>query len=323
MQAHEEEVDLRPYIVGLRRDLWLGLFLIVVSMGGMFGYSYMVPKVYVSEAFWIGETAQQNGNLSALASLAGLAPTTNQQDNEAAYPAIVKSPIYLDGIIGRAYHLRGLPKPVSLGQALGIADQMSHEWIPNEEFRMQILRNTLSSSLSYKKDGSIHKIKVEAKDPVLAQELCAAALEQLRWFNEKKRKTKAMRQMEFLEARLGEYQQKLDVAEEELREFQESNLFRGSPELSLTQQRLSREVEVNASLVSEFRKQLELSRIDVAKEQPAIDPIQSPTIALDKDRPKRKMFVLGGLGLGLLLAVFASLLRTTWVLRRQEQLKSN
>ena len=86
--------------------------------------------------------------------------------------------------------------------------------------------------------------------------------------------------------------QDLTKAENTLKEFREKNRQVLSPQLLLEQERLIRDVQINASVYTELRKQLELVKIEEVKNIPVINVMDSARAPAKKDKPKRAAIVL-------------------------------
>ena len=86
--------------------------------------------------------------------------------------------------------------------------------------------------------------------------------------------------------------QDLTKSENALKEFREKNRQVLSPQLLLEQERFIRDVQINAAVYTELRKQFELVKIEEVKNIPviiAMDPARAPAT---RDKPKRATIVL-------------------------------
>ena len=97
--------------------------------------------------------------------------------------------------------------------------------------------------------------------------------------------------------------QDLTKAENTLKEFRERNRQVLSPQLLLEQERLIRDVQINATVYSELRKQFELVKTEEVKNIPVINVMDSARAPAKKDKPKRAIIVLSVFLLSFLSAV--------------------
>ena len=86
--------------------------------------------------------------------------------------------------------------------------------------------------------------------------------------------------------------QDLTKAENRLKEFREKNRQVLSPQILLEQERLIRDVQINASIYTELRKQYEIVKIEEVKNIPVINVLDSARTPAKKNKPNRIMLVL-------------------------------
>ena len=91
---------------------------------------------------------------------------------------------------------------------------------------------------------------------------------------------------------MAEVKQDLTKAENTLKEFREKNRQVLSPQLLLEQERLIRDVQINAVVYTELRKQFELVKIEEVKNIPVINVMDPARAPARKDKPKRAVIVL-------------------------------
>ena len=103
--------------------------------------------------------------------------------------------------------------------------------------------------------------------------------------------------------------QDLTKSENALKEFREKNRQVLSPQLLLEQERLIRDVQINATIYTELRKQFELVKIEEVKNIPVINVMDSARAPAKKDKPKRAIIVLSVFFLSFLGAVGYSIVK--------------
>ena len=86
--------------------------------------------------------------------------------------------------------------------------------------------------------------------------------------------------------------QDLTKAENRLKEFREKNRQVLSPQILLEQERFIRDVQINATIYTELRKQFELVKIEEVKNVPIINVLDKARAPIKKSSPKRAIIVL-------------------------------
>lgn len=158
---------------------------------------------------------------------------------------------------------------------------------------------------------SVVSLSVSTKDPVFSYALDSAILERIRLFHNGNRIDKAVKKRMFIETQMRGFEENLATAERRLTNFRLQNQVIDSPELEAQRNRLEREVQIATSIVIEFRKQLEMARLDEHSDKDYIDVFEKPSIPLGPSSlSPRKLIGFGaffGLFLGLVIALFRML----------------
>jgi uncharacterized protein involved in exopolysaccharide biosynthesis len=154
------------------------------------------------------------------------------------------------------------------------------------------------------------RVDVTAPDPIVAQQVDSALLDQLNRFNLESRQTQAGSERRFTEARLGEVREDLRVAEDRLRAFLDQNRnYRSSPNLVFQEGRLTREVSVQQQLYLTLAQAYEQAKIEEVRDTPVITVLARPDVPVRPDARKTVLRGAIGLFLGFLLGVAIALLR--------------
>jgi uncharacterized protein involved in exopolysaccharide biosynthesis len=169
------------------------------------------------------------------------------------------------------------------------------------ETALKSLRDQLEVSMDNK--TSVVTIAIESKEPQLSADVVNKVTAELDKFIRTKRITNASEQRKWIEARLVEVKADLEKSENTLKDFREENRrVSDSPQLLLEQERLIREVQINATLYTELKKQYELVKIEEIKNIPIINVMDPATAAARKDKPKRAMITVTTFFLSLIAA---------------------
>jgi uncharacterized protein involved in exopolysaccharide biosynthesis len=150
-------------------------------------------------------------------------------------------------------------------------------------------------------------VNVTTGYPELSLQIMNYLLEQVNIYNLANRQKDAAAQREFVERQVAEKQAELRQAEDELKTFLERNRqYRTSPELSLEENRLERQVSMRQTLYTGLLSSYESARIEEVKDLPVITIIEQPEMPVEPNpRGTVKKTILGfivGMLLGCLIA---------------------
>ena len=159
-----------------------------------------------------------------------------------------------------------------------------------------------------KKTGVI-SIAVKMQDPVIAATIVRYAQDYLTKYVVTYRTEKTLKDIKFLEDRIGEAKRRYDNALYSYSSYQDRNkgLF-----LNIAKdegKKLQYEVDLSYNLYSELAKQLEEAKIKVHRETPIFKVLEPAQIPVKKSEPKRSVMVLGFAFLGLILTTIIVLAR--------------
>ncbi len=207
MKVEEDEINLLDLLLVLLKHKKMILGAMAVAFLLACGGALLMPNIYTATARILPPQQEKGGGLGALlaggmgdlASLAGVSAGGSSADQ---YVGMLQSRRVADRIIER----------------FGLMERF--EW----QSRMgayQTLNGKIKAS-SDKKTGFI-TINVEDKDPKFAAELANAYIDELKKLNVQINLNSAGRERLFLEERLGMVKVDLALAEDRLREFQQTN----------------------------------------------------------------------------------------------------
>ena len=276
-------------------------FIAIATMGATIAgivISLLLPLQFTSTATILPESDNSKlpGGISDLASLAGV-NVGGEGGLTKLYPSILKSDAVLRPVIYHKYY--SIKKNDSL-------DLISFWELRNgnQPLNYQLAYQGLSQALEITIDNKLQivTLKLTESEPQLTADIINQVLKELDRFLRTKRNTTASEQRKFIEGRLAEMRQDLSNSEDRAKEFREKNrVILGSPQLMLEQDRLMRDVTINAALYAELRKQFELIKIEEVKNVPIVNIMDWATAAAKKSFPKRgtivlSFFFLGGIG---------------------------
>ena len=291
-------------VVEIVSTLWNSrkLFVYIVGIASALSVivSFLLPEYFRSTAILLPETEKSKlsalGGLSDLASLAGV--NTGEASLVKLYPTIIKSESVLKSVIYTQYYSKKFKDSVNLIQFWDV-DAKTPELV--YESTLGLLREQLDVSMDNK--TGVVTISLETKEPQLSADIVNKVTSELDKYIRTKRTTNASEQRKWIEARLSEVKADLEKSENTLKEFREKNRrVNDSPQLLLEQERLIREVQINATLYAELKKQYEIVKIEEIKNIPIINIMDAGRAAARKERPKRSTIVVAAFFLSLVTA---------------------
>ena len=292
-------------VVEIFSTLWSSRKLIVTIVGGMSILAIVIclflPKYYKSTAIILPETEKSKlgsfGGLSDLASLAGV--STGEGSLVKLYPTIIKSEAVLRNVLYARYRSAAFKDSVTLleyWEIEAVTPELAYE------AGLKALQEGLDVSMDLK--TNVMTISTETKEPQLTADIINRVTWALDQFIRTKRRTNASEQRKWIEVRLSEVKGDLEKSENGLKEFREKNRrVTDSPQLLLEQERLIRDVQINAALYAELKKQFELIKIEEIKNIPIINVMDPGRPAARKERPKRIAIVVTTFLLSLIASV--------------------
>jgi uncharacterized protein involved in exopolysaccharide biosynthesis len=207
-------------------------------------------------------------------------------------------------VIELTYQTQRYPQPVNLIQFFDIDEKSPDK---NMFEALKELRGNMTTSYDMKTATVV--VTVEMEDPQLAADVLNAIVGELDRFMRLKRINTASEQAKWISTRLVDIEKELRLAEESLKTFSERNRrISDSPELTLRQARLMREVTVKSTIVVELKKQYELAKIEEIKNITIVNVLDEARPPVKKEHPKRATnaaiaFALVLLGMGVYYAM--------------------
>lgn len=290
-------LDHRVFVVAVP----LLLFAAVVTVG------LLTPRKYTSSASFSLQAGESRSRLSGLAAQFGLAVPGAEAGPT---PAFFTEVLHSRTLLRRAAETR-FEVPFGGLRSGTLADYYEieeKEPARRVDAAVRRLESDLSSNRS--RETGIVTVSVTTESPALSAQLLTRILALLGEFNNETRQSQAANERRFVEARLEQAAGELRVAEARLREFlQRNRVWAGSPELSLQQDRLRREVLLRQELYTSLAQNFEQARIDEVRDTPAFTVIDAPNVPV---RPAPRGLVRNGLLAllgGLLVAITLVLAR--------------
>lgn len=316
-EDHEDDFDLTPYVDAIKSSVYKIMLLALIigaALGAVRKFTY-VP-IYVSNTSWLGESQSANTQLGALATLAGV--NLNQQTIPAdrLYSNFLQTALFAKELSYKKFKTITSSKDEPLVKLIfGQNPKPNSSWISDSLEVQNRVQEWAKKNVVYSYENNIHQLLVKTTDPYLSQELCKYTLEELRNYNEFRRKSMATHHRDYLKAQLDSNLEILSKQEENYRNFQERNIAIQSPRLLLEQKRYLREIDVLSLIVLELRKQYELAKSEVNKEIQPIEPLVEPTLS---EKPLSSKVAIWSVSGAMGSAFVYILILVLWVYRKQQ-----
>jgi uncharacterized protein involved in exopolysaccharide biosynthesis len=231
----------------------------------------------------------------------GLGAAPSLENVSALYPSVLTSRLISERMLQRRITFSHGSKTKSMTLA---------EYIdaPNFDRALRRLKKIVRVE-SDKKTGVI-TLLVTTEYPEFSAAVARAYLEELDNYNINYRQSTATENEKFTSRRLREIRAELERAEDTLRSFRASNMnymVSNDPSLQLESARLSREVDIKATLYLTMAQQNELARIEAAKDVPVVQVLDRGSVPQEKSSPRRSLYMAAALFGSLVLSVFLAL----------------
>jgi uncharacterized protein involved in exopolysaccharide biosynthesis len=339
----EMTIDIGKIFKVISKNKWAILIATIISVALGIFIAINIPNEYSSQVQILPELESKDaaGGLSKFKSLAGLAGVDlgAMSGTDAVrpdlYPNILQStPFLMDVMKMEVYASKYKRKMImskfmeeNANQALatrlfGKSEEKDKDAfvvnpnnIPLETIRLDKKQDDLVKEFQKrigttldKKTGVI-SIAVKMQDPVIAATIVRYAQDYLTKYVVTYRTEKTLKDIKFLEARIGEAKRRYDNALYSYSSYQDRNkgLF-----LNIAKdegKKLQYEVDLSYNLYAELAKQLEEAKIKVHRETPIFKVLEPAQIPVKKSEPKRSVMVLGFAFLGLILSMFVVLVK--------------
>ncbi|MEM1128147.1 MAG: hypothetical protein AAGI71_15985, partial [Bacteroidota bacterium] len=207
--------------------------------------------------------------------------------------------------------MRALKEP-STHSTAGRTDLLTEE----EDQALEQLAGMLSVSEDF--DTGLMRIAVTTPYPTLSAEMTARVVDHLADRVRTIRTQKARSDLAFVEQRYEEAELELRDAEADLAQFDDRNRNPSTAQLRTNRERLVRQVSFKAQLFSELQTQRTQAEIALQRSEPILTVLERPLAPVRPNGPSRRLLVLGGLFLGLLLGIGTALVRTALTRQRRD-----
>lgn len=260
----------------------------------------LLPSRYTATIRFV---AQAPGGPTVSADVAGLAQQLGYALDGAPYgfttPQFYADLVYtreiLEPVMTKRYALsRATGDSVDLIEFLQVRGDSPRDRI---ERAMRQLRRAVTVVVTR---SGLTTVQVTLADPHIAGAVANALLARLNAFTVEQLQFRSRQQRQFAELRLEAAQAELREAEQAEAEFlQRNQIFEQSPILRARYARLQRAIQIKQQVVLTLARSYEEARVQEARDLPTLTVLEAAVPPARRSWPRRRLFVLGGLLLGI------------------------
>ena len=219
-------------------------------------------------------------------SIRGILLGTNSRD--ILYAPILESRRIITKILSKKYTFSGSTN-TSLLEILEIeGDSLSEKLYKGYDLFINSMLE-----ISTERENGITTVQIASNNRNLSVMILKSFIHELDKYLRNIKLQKGNRDRIFINSRLDQTLALLQNAEEELKEFRETNKrIENSPELQLKHGRLRREIKVQEEVYLALKKELEIAKIEEVKSLPIVRILDEPIAPIYKSRPNRRIIML-------------------------------
>lgn len=313
----KKELNIKSLIDSIIKKHWKQYAIILTCVFILSAiYALSLPRYYQTEVRIIPETSANGGvtlpgNLSTIASIAGISTASTGQDaiNPDIYPDIFNSTTFVLDLLSikvkpadsapvsyYKYLTEGQKKPwwATLFPNKKKEKPGSDKINPNHLTKEQdaLVKNISNNITCFinKKTGMI-SLTAQAQDPEVSAQLADSVMAKLQEYIIKYRTTKASRDLKYVSNLYNEAKAKYLAAQKAYAEFSDANQDLVLNQYRITSDRLENEMQLAYNTYSQMTQQLQLAQAKYQERIPAFTVIQDSVVPLRPAGPKRTYIV--------------------------------
>jgi uncharacterized protein involved in exopolysaccharide biosynthesis len=304
---NQERLSLIALLNVVLRDRWRILRTAALALVIALAVILLSPRTWTSAGSFRPQQRQTAAaGLSGLAAQFGLSvPNLDNSQSPAFYADLLRTRTILGHVVDTQYTARdnGVERQATLADWLKVdADAPP---AVRRELTVEKVGDLLHVEMAPR--TGIVTFAVTTKRPELSAQIAERMLLEVNRFNLESRQSQASSERRFTEGRLANVRSELRAAEDRLEGFLRRNRqFRTSPELTLEQERLRRELALLEDVHTTLAQAYEQAKIEEVRDTPVITVVERPELAVRPDPlglvKKGILALLLGAVLGVILA---------------------
>jgi uncharacterized protein involved in exopolysaccharide biosynthesis len=235
----------------------------------------------------------------------GIVPVTGSGEEVAFFSELLKSPPLLRDVVNKQYTVN-----TKKGTVTGPLMRF-YGFSGNPRLHENEMADILSDNISLSASGRTGNIWVfvDTPYPDLSQQVALNLIRLVDDYSRARKHSQAAAEREFIQGRVVESKQELNVAENAVVQFRQDNRDISAPALSLENARLMRDVAMKQQLYTSLLQSYDRARIAEAKNLPAITVLEAPERPVKPEPSSAIALPLLGAIAGLLLGIVIAFIR--------------
>jgi len=305
----DSKISISDILLVIARQFKIIFFIpLVISIYAIIYTIFFLVPIYESTAKIMSSSGGNNVSQGiGIAAQLGINIPISKSDQEWVYPEIIKSRTLAKSMLKRKFDTEKYGNQQSLLKILTYGNE-EPDVSMNQLIKSGV--NSFISMIDINQKGNFYELTISALEPVFARDLAIALIDELDTHQRDYNKKRTSEARKFIEKRIDDTRLELEIAEEDLKNFNDSNRrIENSPSLQLERQRLSREVAVLTGVYTTLKQQLETTKIEEVRESDYVLVLDPPEAPLSRSSPNRKKLVLLAGILGLCLGLFIGFIK--------------
>ena len=324
INIEEDTISLSDILITMAEQLKVILLIPFITIFFTFTYNKFIQKpLYESSA-----TILLPENTTVLSGIAGLAsqfgvnvPQGGKTDlsSPSLFPDLITSRTFAERILDKSFYT------AAYGRELPLLAILTYGEDAPKLGRDTLIQNAVGAfrgMVTFGNEGPFSVLTIKAGEPRFACDLNKVVLDELQEIHRFFKSRQLNEKTSFIVNRIKSVEDDLERSEQTLKSFREQNLQISSPSLQLTQERLTRDVEIQKNIFLTLKQQLELAKIEEVQEASVIQILDGPQVPLRPSNKNLKLNILMagivGLGLGILLGFIRSYANNSDVTERRK-----
>lgn len=161
----------------------------------------------------------------------------------------------------------------------------------------------LKKRILIEQKGKMIRLNVSMPEPVIAAEVNAKVLDRLIEYVTEYKVGRQRRNLEFIEDRVKESEQKFNEAQMRLASFRDSNQGVISRRVMTREEQLEFELNIAYNIFNSLKQELEQSAIQLKKETPIFTVLEKASIPLGASKPNKPLILIFSIFLGVFIGI--------------------
>jgi uncharacterized protein involved in exopolysaccharide biosynthesis len=303
-------LSLKDSINSVWKNKWILLITTMTFLSISLVIALVTPRLYKCTSKIITRT-NSNGSdnqLSGLAALAGVNMYNGVTSQPSIYfPEIIQDYLFCKKVIEKKWPYKGASVNISDFWKFKVDTSRSNWKCLFEMGKINKLRHGGYIRVSEDKKTGLITLKTFFFNPEIAYQLNIFIFNMFEDYIQNNLKSQAKEKRTFIESRLSEINQELELSEKEFAKFKQENVANYAPIVAMNEQQLMRKLTINQEMFIQAKKQYEIARVEEKKDMPLMEVICRPELPISADEPNRKLILMFGFTIGLFFGLLIAL----------------